>query len=172
MEIRCHMITLPEHVYLRALNKRWNITYVDSPGKLIMIEHHEGELAVYGKNYAKRAALLLIIRWTKLKAHDYLINQLIKINRRVNVRFKKVIVRSHEWQWGSYSSTKTMSLNYKLIFLPPTLVKHLIIHELCHIRYLEHSPTFWHEVSKYDKNWKKHRKALEDANDYIPDWVI
>ena len=166
------MVILPKEIYLTAMNKRWKVSYIASPGKLIIIEHPHRELALYGKNYSKRAALHLIIRWVRLKTHDYLNLLLKQLNRKVKVNYKKLIIRSHEWQWGSYSSTKTISLNYKIIFLPPALVKHILFHELCHVRYLEHSEKFWREVAKFDKNWKKNKKALNDADSYIPKWVI
>lgn len=165
------MFTLPDKVYLRAMKKRWKISYIDSPGKLILIEHHHGELALYGKNYSKRDAQNMIIRWVRLKAHYFLVDLLEKSNRRVKANYKKVIIRSHEAQWGSYSSSKTISLNYKLIFLPTALVKHIIFHELCHVNCLAHSKAFWKEVAKYDKNWKKNRDGLIDADKFIPPWA-
>lgn len=165
------MFTLPNKVYLRAMKKRWSISYIDSPGKLVLIEHADGELALYGKNYSKRDAQHLITRWVRLKAHYFLINLMEKLNRRVKVNYKKVIIRSHEAQWGSYSSTRTISFNYKLIFLPTPLVKHIIYHELCHVRILSHSSQFWKEVAKYDKHWKENREGLIDADVYIPDWA-
>jgi len=165
------MIILPKKIYLTAMKKHWKVSYVQSSGKLIIIEHPHRELVLYGKNYSKRAALHLLIRWVKLKSHDYLSELLNQLNRKVKVNYKKLIVRSQEAQWGSYSSSKTISLNYQLIFLPPTLVKYTIFHELCHVRCLDHSEKFWRELKKFDRHWKKNRKALVDADNYIPVWV-
>ena len=166
------MIILPRDIYLTAMKKYRKVSYIESPGKLILLEHPHQELVLYGKDYSKIAALHLIIRWVRLNAHYHLSALLHKLNRRVKANYKKLIIRSHEAQWGSYSTSKTISLNYKLIFLPPSLVKYIIIHELCHTRYLAHSPEFWKELEKYDKNWKKNRDAMNDADDYIPSWVI
>jgi predicted metal-dependent hydrolase len=163
---------MPRKVRLTAMKKQWKITYIHSPGKLILIEHPHHELGIYGKKFPKLATLKLITRWVRLKSHDYLIATLHKMNRKVKANYKKIIIRSHEAQWGSYSSNKTISLNYKLIFLPTALVKHVIYHELCHVRHPNHSERFWREVGKYDKNWKKNRKALDDAYDHIPEWVV
>lgn len=154
------------------MKQSWRVSYVASPGKLIIIEHPSKQLVIYGKHYSKKSALHLITRWVKLKAHDFLVAQLKKINRRVKAKYKKIIVRTQELQWGSYSSAKTISMNYKLIFLPPTLVRHLIIHELCHTIHLHHSETFWQEVARYDKNWKRNKIALNEADVYIPKWAI
>jgi len=154
------------------MNKHWKISYIQSSGRLIIIEHPHRELAIYGKNYSKRAALQLLNRWVRLKAHDYLSELLHQLNRRVKVNYKKVIIRSHEAQWGSYSSGKTLSLNFKLIFLPTTLAKHIVYHELCHARYLSHSEEFWQELARFDKHWQKNNKAMDEALKYIPEWVM
>lgn len=166
------MIKLPKKVYLRAVRQHWKISYLDCSGKLILVEYTPRQITLYGRRYSKLSALKLIAKWIRLKSHDYLVKALHKANHKVKARFKKYIIRSHEAQWGSYSSNKTLSLNYKLIFLPPTLVKHVIIHELCHVKYLDHSKRFWKEVAKFDKNCQKNRKALDDAYDLVPHWVV
>lgn len=165
------MTTIPGEIYLTAMKKHWQVSFVKTPGKLIIIEHPHRQLIIYGKKHSKRQALHLINRWVRLKAHVFLNDLLYDLNKKVKVRFKKVIIRSHECQWGSYSSTKTISLNNMLIFLPTTLTKHVIYHELCHVRYLSHCDKFWDELNKYDRNWKKNKEALVEADDYIPDWV-
>ena len=166
------MVVLPKTIYLRAMGKRWKVSYIHTPGKLSLIEHPYRKLVVYGKNYSKRAAIKLLNKWIKIKSEEFLVALLIKLNRKIKANYKKLRIHSLKLEWGSYSSTKLLSLNYTLIFLPPTLVKHIIIHELCHIRYMDHSPAFWKELAKFDKNWKKNKKALHDADMHIPEWSI
>lgn len=166
------MIFLPRKIYLTAINKHWKVSYIHSSEKLTLIESPHHKLTLYGKNYSKRAALKLITKWIKLKAQDYLSLELIKINRRIKANYKKVIVRSNESQWGSCSNNKTISLDCKLIFLPKPLVRYLIIHELCHLRHLNHSKRFWDEVEKFDKKWSENKKAMKTALEYIPEWAI
>ena len=166
------MIILPRKIYLTAINKYWKVSYIHSPGKLTLLEQPHRVLVLYGKRYSKRAALQLISKWVRLKSQAYLTKLLIKLSHQTKINYKKLIIRSQKSQWGSCSSTKVISLNYKLIFLPPSLVKHLILHELCHIPRLNHSKKFWEELEKYDKNWKDNKKALYHAVSYLPEWVI
>lgn len=166
------MITLPRKIYLTAMGKHWKISYIHTPGKLELIELPGRELAIYGKHYSKRSAIKMLIRWLKMKSQSHLNGLLIKFNRKIKVKYKGLRIHSLKKEWGSCSKTKVVSFNFILIFLPPALVKHLIIHELCHIRHLDHSPAFWREVAKYDKSWKKNQKALYDADQYIPEWLM
>lgn len=165
------MRTLPDKIELAAMKKSWKVCYVETPGKLILIEHSHRVLGVYGKKYSKRAAISLIKRWVKLKAHCHLSRMVKKMNHRVKAKYKKINIGSHKAQWGSYSSAKTISLNYKLIFLSPSFVKHIIIHELCHDRIMNHSHEFWNLVKRYDKSWKRHREMMNHADTYLPVWV-
>jgi predicted metal-dependent hydrolase len=141
------MITLPKVIVLAAMKKQWKVSYIHSPGALVLIEHPHRELVVYGKRYSKRAALQLINRWVKLKAATYLTELIDKLNRKVKVTFKKLVV------------------------LTPILTRHVVVHELCHVRVMSHSEKFWNEVAKFDKSWQKNKKALNQADCYIPKWA-
>ena len=166
------MLTLPKKIYLRGMKRLWKVSYIQSAGKLIIIEHPYRELALYGKKYSKSAALSLIARWVRLKAQDFLIALVKQQNRRVKATYKKIIIRSHDSQWGSYLPSKNISLDYKLIFLPPRLIKNVVLHELCHTKYWTHATKFWRELAKFDKKYKKHDNELNQAEEYIPPWVI
>lgn len=165
------MVTLPRKIYFTAMGKEWKLSYIRKPGKLMLLELPHRKLVVYGKRYSKRAAIELLCKWVRMKAKKFLIAQLIKTNHNMKFKYKKIRIHSLKMEWGSYSSNGTLSLNYKLIFLPPALVRHIIIHELCHFRYPDHSPAFWKEVAKFDKSWKRNKKAMHTAEIYIPEWM-
>lgn len=61
---------------------------------------------------------------------------------------KHVVVRNQKSRWGSCSRKGTLSLNWRLIQLPDSVRDYIIIHELMHLRELNHSPRFWQEVEK------------------------
>lgn len=166
------MITLPNRVYLTALKQSWKISYIKSPGKLILIEHPHREIALYGTKYSKKAAVLLIVRWLKLKAFKHLSMVLDKLSRKMKVKHSRVVIRAHKSQWGSFSASKVISLDYKIIFLPPILVKHVLLHELCHAYYMTHDDKFWKKVAKFDKNWEKNDRDLDQADVNFPKWAI
>ncbi|HWD19146.1 MAG TPA: SprT family zinc-dependent metalloprotease [Verrucomicrobiae bacterium] len=61
---------------------------------------------------------------------------------------KRVVIRNQRTRWGSCSCHGVISLNWRLIQLPPHVCDYIIIHELMHLRHLNHSPRFWAEVEK------------------------
>lgn len=61
---------------------------------------------------------------------------------------RRVVVRNQKSRWGSCSRKGTVSLNWRLIQLPDHVRDYIIIHELMHLRHLNHSPRFWQEVER------------------------
>jgi predicted metal-dependent hydrolase len=61
---------------------------------------------------------------------------------------KRVVVRNQKTRWGSCSHNGTISLNWRLVQLPDAVRDYIIIHELMHLRQLNHSSRFWAEVEK------------------------
>jgi len=61
---------------------------------------------------------------------------------------RHIVIRNQRSRWGSCSRNGTISLNWRLIQLPDPVRDYIIIHELMHLRELNHSPRFWREVEK------------------------
>jgi predicted metal-dependent hydrolase len=75
-----------------------------------------------------------------------------------HLEIKRVAVRNQKTRWGSCSHSGTISLNWRLIQLPAAVRDYIIVHELMHLRQLNHSPRFWAEVEKASPNYR----AAED----------
>ena len=61
---------------------------------------------------------------------------------------RRVTVRNQRSRWGSCSRRGTISLNWRLIQTPPFVRDYLILHELMHLREMNHSRRFWREVER------------------------
>ena len=75
--------------------------------------------------------------------------------------YKKVIVRDQKTRWGSCSSTGTISLNWRLLLLPPQNCDAIIIHELAHLREMNHGPSFYAYLKRLDPNYSEHERFLK-----------
>jgi hypothetical protein len=83
-----------------------------------------------------------------------------RLSARVGVTVSQVSVRDQTTRWGSCSSSGTLSLNWRLILLPPMLHDHVILHELSHRKHMNHSARFWNQLAAWDPEWEKHDQAL------------
>ena len=105
------------------------------------------------------------------KAENNLIKWLRKISIQTNLPYRTTTIRSQKTLWGSCSSDRNISLNYKLLFLEPKVVEYVLIHELCHTIHMNHSGKFWGLVSKFEPNYKTLDKSLNQAWQIVPSWL-
>ncbi len=75
----------------------------------------------------------------------------------------RVTVRDQSSRWGSCSSRRTLSLNWRLILLRPQLQDHVILHELAHLTEMNHSQRFWDLLRSYDPRTDHHNSQLNPA---------
>ena len=73
---------------------------------------------------------------------------------------EKVTVKKMTASWGRCSSSGNISINAKVIFYPPECVDYVIIHELAHLRHMDHSPAFWGLVERFCPDWKSIRALM------------
>ena len=87
-----------------------------------------------------------------------------KFNNYYNFSYKKIVIRNQKSRWGSCSKKENLNFNYRIIFLPPEIQDYIIVHELCHLKELNHSKSFWSLVSKQIPDYKDRRKKLKIKN--------
>ena len=137
-----------------------------TPVKLI-----QGRLVVtmpYDKNepHMIRKALM---RWFKLNAERKLIEKVKRYESIVGVESKGVGIKSFKSRWGSCSAKGKIDFNWNIITAPNYIVDYVVAHELCHLKYHDHSPKFWKQLERvipdYQscKEWLKVNGAKLDA---------
>lgn len=61
---------------------------------------------------------------------------------------KSVTVRNQRSRWGACSPSGRISLNWRLVQMPPAVRDYVLIHEMVHLEHLDHSARFWREVER------------------------
>ncbi|NJD98213.1 M48 family peptidase [Thermococcus sp. LS1] len=82
-------------------------------------------------------------------------------SRKMGVEPGKIYVRLGRSKWGSCSSRKNLSFNLRLIVVPENLKRYVVVHELAHLRYLNHSKAFWELVGRFYPDYKTARRELK-----------
>ena len=78
----------------------------------------------------------------------------------MGVTFGKITIKNQKTRWGSCSSKGNLNFNCRLLFVPDRIVDYVVIHELAHRRFMNHSKAFWKEVEKYMPDYKEQKKLL------------
>ena len=79
----------------------------------------------------------------------------------MGVTYNRISIKNQKTIWGSCSSKGNLNFNYKLYYLDRHLLDYVVIHELAHRRYMNHSKLFWNEVAIYCSDYKECEKTLK-----------
>ena len=96
----------------------------------------------------------------KETARKEILTRLTHWNQYYNFSYNRVAIRNQRRRWGSCSSLKNLNFNYKLILLPDHLHDYVIVHELCHLKEMNHGRNFWLEVAKTIPDYKNRVQEL------------
>ncbi len=77
------------------------------------------------------------------------------------VSYNRVSVKKLSSRWGSCSSLGNLNFNQRLCLLPADLFDYVVVHELCHLKELNHGRVFWRLVESVLPDWKKRRERLK-----------
>ncbi len=99
--------------------------------------------------------------WYKKQARSVLTERVDFYSRKYGFDVEKARISSARTRWGSCSAKKTLSFTWRLVMAPPQVIDYVVVHELCHLRELNHSPSFWAQVEAILPDYKSHRKWLK-----------
>jgi predicted metal-dependent hydrolase len=75
-------------------------------------------------------------------------------------RVTRISVRNQKWRWGSCSPAGHICLNWRLVTMPDAVRDYVLIHELMHLKRMDHSPKFWRLVAEACPDYQVHRRYL------------
>jgi hypothetical protein len=82
---------------------------------------------------------------------------------------QRVVVRNQRSRWGSCSARGVISLNWRLIQTPAHVRDYIILHELAHLRHMNHSSRFWQEVKRLCPDFEAAERWLKDNREMLRD---
>lgn len=163
---------LPETIPLRAIGEEWRVDYCRADARRFSVsELRSGLLTVRGATDDKEACKAALRDWVAGKARTHLVPWLRQVSDEAGLPFRSVAVRGQRTRWGSCSSSKIISINWKLLFLSSAVVRYLFIHELCHTIHLDHSRHYWKLVAEKEPAYKALDEELRKASHAVPLWV-
>ena len=79
----------------------------------------------------------------------------------------RISIRNQKTRWGSCSNSRTISLNWRLIQVPAFVRDYVILHELVHLEYLDHSPSFWKRLNRLCHNLQAAESWLNEYSQQV-----
>jgi predicted metal-dependent hydrolase len=86
--------------------------------------------------------------------------RLLELAARHGLTVSRISIRNQRWRWGSCSRNGHICLNWRLVTMPADVRDYVLIHELMHLKRMDHSPKFWKLVAAACPEYKKARAWL------------
>lgn len=159
---------LPERVDLPAVGLSYSVHVLEASGRARLTEN-AGRLLLRGGDEAGRLAALRA--WVQAKAREVLGPWLRELALETGLHPSGLRVRNQRGRWGSCSRAGIISLNCKLLFLPRDMAELVLVHELCHLRQMNHSARFWALVEGFRPGGRTRERGLRQAFRSLPPWL-
>lgn len=167
-----HFETTPSQIELRSRQQTWQVLYQSGDRRqLTLTQPSPLTLVLRGDTDNAAACSDLLRQWLTRKARAEFAPWLRELSFEINLPFNRISIRGQRTRWASCSTQRNISLNYKLLFLPPDLVHYVFVHELCHTIHMNHSAAFWRLVEDKQPSYQHHRDHIRDGWRYVPRWV-
>lgn len=98
----------------------------------------------------------------KEEVKELILKRISFLDSKNDFSFEKVFIKNQSSRWGSCSVKKNLNFNYRMIYLPENIFDYVIVHELCHLKEMNHSKNFWKLVSQYCPNYYELKKELKN----------
>ncbi len=148
------------HLYL---GKQYRLKLIESENESVKLQG--GNITIYNKKRENIKHIERLLKsWYKSKAEIYLDKVFQDLVPVIKPFYNGTPLLKFRWmdkRWGSCSPKGEILLNIELIKAPKKCIEYVIIHELCHLAYLNHSKSFYELLDKLAPNWRKTKDELE-----------
>lgn len=109
----------------------------------------------------------LLIVWYKHIANKFIKQRVSEIANKNELDFNRLFIRDQKTKWGTCSSGRNLSFNWRLILCPKNVLDYLIVHELAHLNEMNHSARFWQTVAGLFPEYDKAKKWLKEYEAFL-----
>jgi len=109
-------------------------------------------------------------RGLRARAKIELPARLLELAARHGLAVSRISIRNQRWRWGSCSPNGHICLNWRLVAMPPDVRDYVIIHELMHLKRMDHSKKFWKLVASACPDYQTLRRYLRSFDGLEAVW--
>lgn len=150
------------------LNQKLTLKVIRRPSSKMKISKVDQELVIVAPEQCKGEELKqLIIDLYKNHLKSYLISRIKFYQNQFKYKVNQVTVRDQKTRWGSCSSGRNLSFNYRLMMAPPQVIDYIVVHEMCHLEHMNHSKSYWKRVYEVMPEYKKCEAWLKQNGRFL-----
>ncbi len=163
---------LPTAIHLRALERSFSLLWrPESGAKGVSVFEQEEALILKGDLRSAERCRRVLRSWVVEQGRKTLPPWLEQVSGETGLRFSTCGVGRARTRWGCCQRSGRILLSARLLFLPPHLVRHVMVHELCHTVHPDHSASFWRLVRSFDPDCDRRLAEMREAQSLVPVWM-
>ncbi|SEF71331.1 M48 family metallopeptidase [Marinobacterium lutimaris] len=106
-------------------------------------------------------------QWMAQQAEAILVPLCLQLGREMRLVPSTVRIKNYRRKWGQCDSRGVITLNWRILHLDPALQRYILVHELCHLKEMNHSSAFWRLVSLHCPEYATLRRQLTETYPYL-----
>jgi len=103
-----------------------------------------------------------LVEWYMERAEEKIKERVNRYAAQIGKWPQKVMIKNQQKRWGSCSHSGIVRFNWKAVMAPVSVLDYIVIHELSHLLYPDHSQEFWRRIEAISPDYKNHRKWLKN----------
>lgn len=145
----------------------WQLRWRERAGKVSLdVDSQAQVLWLQAPRWSGAQAQRQLLNWLSVQAREQLLPALQQQAESMGdaARLQGVVFRYTKSMWGRCSAKGEILLNPAILLTPKYCIRYLLVHELAHLRHLNHSAEFWQRVETYCPDWRQARATLRQQN--------
>lgn len=120
------------------------------------------KIIVYSNQGQEAEIRQSLMQWYYREAGQWISQRVEYYNNSLKETINRICIKDQKSRWGSCSSKRNLNFNWRIILAPPEVADYVVVHEMCHLRHLNHSAQFWSEVAAILPDYKERRQWLRE----------
>ena len=144
-------------IWMRSVLKEQHIIKTGTYRPVVK-ENSDYVLEIHAPQMSEKEIGEAVNKWFREYARGVLSNKAEAYAKIMNVSYNRIAIKEQKTRWGSCSSKGNLNFNWKLILMPEFMQNYVVVHELAHLKQMNHSKAFWMEVEKVLPYYKEYVK--------------
>ena len=151
---------ITEYNQIFYLGKKYPVILVKGLEKAILTNDHIALPYTNSQNVKKHNIKTFLCQ----NIEKVILPKIYSFARKIGVEPASIKIINSKAKWGMCDNNHNIYINFKLAMLSTNIIDYVIVHELCHIKQLNHSKDFWKQVNNYLPNYKDAINMIKKAD--------
>lgn len=164
-ELKAHKIDFKEGAIWHIVGEAYSLNYhIEEQLDRYTLNLQNNTINIQMPRYEERIIKKLLQELISRILLRYVYSRVDVLSEPLGVEVNQVKIKKQKTLWGSCSTKKNINMNMMIAFAPLPVIDYLLVHELCHLKEMNHSNNYWALVASIIPDHKVHRDWLKKHN--------